>query len=218
MIETPITEAPWQVPGSLGDWFERVVVISLERRSERLAEFLARLPPDWPFRWPEVFPAVDGSVVPSPEGWQHGGGAWGCLQSHVRVLEWSIQYGVKSLLVLEDDAVLCDNFRVRAEEFVAAVPADWSQLMLGGQHTHAPLAMSDGIVRCQMTHRTHAYAVRGEFMRRLYQHLVNSARYPDHRMGELQPLAKVYAPQQFLIGQDKGHSDTLDGPVAKNFW
>jgi hypothetical protein len=41
----------------------------------------------WPFKQPVVFEAVDGSVVPPPEGWQSGPGAWGCMKSHQLVLD-----------------------------------------------------------------------------------------------------------------------------------
>ena len=209
-------------PQQLVDWFERVVVISLKRRPERLTIFWAGLAEQkWPFRTPEVFEAIDGGSgkVPTPTGWNAGGGAWGCMQSHRHILERAIMDDVRSVLVLEDDACVDSGFVANVERFLAEVPEDWDQLMLGGQHIGpAPRRISDHVVKCVNCQRTHAYAIRGKFMRELYQAWVSSVGHCDHIMGPMQSAFKVYAPDPFLIGQDANRSDISGSLNPRKFW
>jgi len=204
------------------DWFERIIVINLKRRPERLAAFRMEVANDlWPFLEPQVFEAIDGASerVPVPFSWRDGGGAWGCMQSHRQVLERALMDGVNSLLVLEDDACVRKTFPEDMISFLSRVPNDWDQLMLGGQHMGVePHRIAPGIVRCLNCHRTHAYAVRGRFLRALYQEWVSSVGHCDHVMGAIQSRFNVYAPDPFIFGQAMSKSDINGALNPCKFW
>ena len=121
------------------------------------------------------------------------------MQSHRQVLEFALLDGITPLSVLEDDATFSRTFAKEAARFLRRVPADWEGLMFGGQSKEVR-AVVPGDLRCVNCQRTHGYAVRGRYLRALYQHWISTAGHCDHRMGELQRRFKVYAPDPFLVG------------------
>lgn len=217
-------------PKPLGTHFDRVVVLTLKRRGDRLEKFwngLRKQP--WPFKEPQVVHGVDGNKVPVPAGikdatgvlrnnWLAGGGAWGCMSSHRRILEDAIMDGVGQLLVLEDDAEPADGFADKVKDFMAQVPRDWDGIMFGGQHFGFGPIFSGNIRRCYDCQRTHAYAVRGRYMRDLYAMWQSYSGHCDHAMGPFMRNYNVYAPEPFLIGQRRSHSDISGRLEPKRFW
>lgn len=213
---------------NLCNYFEKVVCINLDRRADRWRRFQENVARSgWPFGEIERFNAIDGQSVPPPKWWRAGTGAWGCHQSHVRILEQAIQDGVESLLILEDDAVLAQRFPEVIESFLEKVADDWDAIMIGGQHLRPPDIVDKGVLRVRNGNRTHAHALRGNYIKDAYRHLCDypeHARHPrqhvDHRLGQLHESGKynIYAPDPWLIGQANGHSDVADKGFSLRFW
>lgn len=216
---------------SMGGTEVRALCINLDRRPERWQAFQRNCP----IRDIQRFPAIDGRAVRPPAWWRQGGGAWGCMLSHIRILEQALTDGLDRrggvLLVLEDDALFPPDFAERAARFIRALPADWEQVYLGGQHrglrVRQPQRVNDEVVRPFMVNRTQAYAVRGPFIRVVYQHLCDwpaHARSPrhhvDHRMELLHASRrhKVYAPTTWIVGQAGGPSDISGRVTQDRFW
>lgn len=202
---------------ALKESFDRVVVINLARRFERRSQFTQRFE-NWPFKTPQRFEAIDGFQVEVPADWDKGPGAWGCMLSHRAVLGSAIADGVKSLLVLEDDAYPVPDFEGRSADFLARVPSDWDCLMFGGEHLMAPAPVAPGIVRCMATNRTHAFALRGRIMPALlrYWHHYKTD-HCDIVLASLMRHCNVYAPDPFLIGQGAGFSDITETDEGVRF-
>ena len=209
----------------------RAVCINLDRRPDRWEAFQRSCT----MPGVERFPAIDGRMARPPAWWKQGGGAWGCMLSHIRILEQALMDGMDQrgevLLVFEDDALFPDDFEERTTRFLEAVPHDWDQLYLGGQHrglrAKPPQRINAEVVRPHMVNRTQAYAVRGKFIRALYQHLCDwpaHARCPrhhvDHRMELLHKSGEynIYAPTQWIIGQAGGRSDICGRITQDRYW
>jgi hypothetical protein len=206
------------------DLFQQVWVISLKRRPDRLQRFWAEIEgSNWPFRSPTVYHAVDGNKVGVPRFWQTGGGSYGCLRSHLNILERAILDEVESLLVLEDDAMFTKHFPRELAGFLANVPDDWQCLMLGGQHANSePIPVAPGVVRAGGgggIQRTHCYALRGaEAMKALYVTWADAAVHCDWVMGPCMAKFNTYAPDPFLVGQADGQSDISGAVNPAKFW
>ncbi len=127
------TRAPLD-PVPLKTFFDRVVIINLNRRQDR-KELLARCLRlcKWPFREPEWFEAFDGAVINPPPHYCHPPrGAWGCLLSHAAVIERALADGVNSLFILEDDA------------FFEPTPAAKEKIKVGSaRNTSPPMSLLD---------------------------------------------------------------------------
>ena len=210
--------------------FAACYVINLERNAARLARFRAGLPADWPFGEVRRFAAIDGSKIVPPEWFRGGKGAWGCLCSHAQILENCLSAGIDSVLILEDDAVFCEDFSRRTIAALEKVPEDWELLYLGGQHLrqkeHPPQPVNaDGSVAIPFNvNRTHAYAVRGAGLQKVYRHLKsanwNRAHHIDHHLGALVETGaiKTYSLNPWLIGQAAGPSNIGKRMRGEHFW
>lgn len=208
--------------------FERVYCINLERRTDRWNAFVDGLPKDWVYAYPERFAAVDKTLCPRPAWWLGGGGAWGCYRSHCAIIERCLNEGVGSVLIFEDDALFPTDFTKRAEEFLEALPADWEMAYLGGQHLRAekqkPKRVNDLVYKPYNVNRTHAFALRGEGLKKVYKHLHkkqwSTSHHIDHHLGTLHESGtlRLYCPADWIVGQAESKSDISGRHHNNRFW
>jgi hypothetical protein len=197
--------------------FERIAIISLasrEDRRSRCAAHLAELGLSRSIQW---FPAVDGRQQPPPPGWNSGSGAWGCHLSHVAIIEAAVRDRLHSVLIMEDDVLFSPHTRSDFTPFLKAVPGDWGQIYLGGQHLLPPVPTASPLVlRGLNVNRTHAYAVRTAEAPAILDHLHRwQLRHPsryhhiDHHYGLAQEMRlwSAYCPRSWFAGQFDAVSD-----------
>jgi hypothetical protein len=199
--------------------FERAFVLNMASRPERLAQFTAGLPDDLPFPQPDRFLAINGHTCGVPASWDQTPGAWGCLQSHLAILEMCLAERIKSALIFEDDALFVPGFSNHCRTFFAAVPDDWEMLYLGGScrkflpSQSPPQIVNEHVVRCPSLTGTWAFGYRGaEFMRRLRDDLLERLDSPqrhhvDIMLCHLHDRYRVYAPSRWLVNHAAGVSD-----------
>lgn len=227
-----VEETPFD-PDNLEDYFDAVYVINLDRRPDRLEQFLAGLPDDWPFKVPERVRAIDGKKVGSPDFFSAGNGAWGCLRTHTRLVENALNNDYRRILIFEDDATFRDGFTEKVKTFLANMPGngEWDMLYLGGQHLREkagkPHRVNEHVYQPFNVNRTHAMAISlGDFGRKLYKWIngFNDWRgnhHIDHHLGRLHEQRKhrIFCPSEWLVGQAAGQSN-INGREFSNdrFW
>jgi GR25 family glycosyltransferase involved in LPS biosynthesis len=212
---------------------DEVFVINLSRRPDRWDGFRARLPTGWPFGEPQQFFAVDGEATGKPDWFAASPGAWGCYRSHLAIWEQVLsQDGPEEVLILEDDATCCEGFAEEAVSFASVVATgdpSWEMLYFGGQFTFGstrePAAFSRTISRVSGIGRTHAYAVRRQFLRRIYPRLSSplvgaTCRQDYHLDWRFRGITgSIYAPARWLMGQAADRrSDILGKPTIECWW
>jgi hypothetical protein len=202
-------------------YFGAVYCVTLAGDEERRKQFTEQAANcGWPFGTIEYFAAIHGDTVGVPDYFHQGGGAWGCLQSHRRILELSLMAGHERVLIMEDDVDLTPEFGAKAIRFLTDLGDEpWDCLMLGGQHMAAPSPFKPGVWRCGNTQRTHCLAFSRGFMRELYRHW--SAPWDQHCDRSLGPFAgyyRTYCPPRFIAGQRGGRSWITGGSKPPEWW
>lgn len=106
------------------------------------------------------FPALDGDTLKLPAHWTHTPGAYGCLQSHVQVVDEARQRGVSSVLIFEDDVVFDAQLQKKFSDSIEQVPPGWDMLFFGALHKDEPVKVADKMARLTRSNSTYAYALR----------------------------------------------------------
>ena len=186
-------------------------VINLDFCEDRFEAFQEKWPENSVIERPERFRAIHGDTCTPPPSWRAGNGAWGCMMSHVGVLQQAMMDKLPSFAVFEDDAWFCEDFSEKLEDFMAAVPEDYQQVYLGGDlmhaRTHPPIVVNDKVLRPFNVNRTHAMIFGVLGMKEIYNYVCSlpymSQDHIDHHLGRWHEDArnKVYCPNEWLVGQ-----------------
>jgi len=105
------------------------------------------------------FAAVDGQNAIIPANWSDSSGAYGCLRSHLDIIEEARGRGWSNVLIFEDDAALDTELSGKFSSYFQQVPADWEMLHFGANHMAAPVEVAANVVRITSANSTFAYAL-----------------------------------------------------------
>jgi|GEM_PF-482309 len=106
------------------------------------------------------FPAIDGDGIELPEYWTHTPGAYGCLRSHVEVVQKARDLGVSSVLIFEDDVTFDDDFETKFATGIVDLPRDWDMLFFGALHKEEPVRITQNLARITQANSTFACALK----------------------------------------------------------
>ena len=143
----------------LDELFPHKTCINLDRRHDRWQRMQAEFARHG-IAGVQRFAAVDGSKIVLPASWKHSAGAYGCLLSHVAVVQEALAAGCESVLIFEDDAVFDPEFDTKFASFMREAPRDWDLLYLGALHKDEPVKLTEHVYRITKANSTYAYALK----------------------------------------------------------
>jgi glycosyl transferase, family 25 len=195
------------------EFFPHRVCINLDRRPERWEKMQTRLEAAG-LGAVDRFPAVDGGSGGVPSNWPYSSGAYGCLRSHLAVVEEARAQGWESILIMEDDVVFAEGFHEEFQQRLCGLPADWDMLFFGCLHYEPPEPAAPGIGRLRVSFSTFMYAVR----RTVYDAFIflnRRERYPvDKNNLFLQRRFRCYCFMPHLAWVDDSYSDAQGVPCT----
>ncbi len=141
------------------EFFPYQVCINLNSRPDRWQRITARFA-EQGMNHVVRFQAADGKRLEIPPAWNHSAGAYGCLRSHLAVVEQARDEARPNVMIFEDDAVLAPGFTAKFADYVKQLPDDWDMLYFGGLHGKPLTEVADNVSRVTHSLSTYAYALR----------------------------------------------------------
>lgn len=196
--------------GFLNSLFDKIYVINLECRPDRLQEFTAMAKKnDFEF---ERFNAFDWKNIPGDQEKKRAQD--GCRLSHHAVIISAKTQGLKNVLIFEDDAFMRPYWRAMLGDALKDVPPDWEMFYLGYREVDHLIRVNPNLVRINQGWTTHAYAVNASAfdkaaqVAKTFEYALDVA-YADnvHKDG------KCYGCSPGIAGQMNGISDIEDKNV-----
>ena len=197
---------------NLDEFFPHQVCINLDTRPDRWQRMTARFA-EHELRNVIRFPAVDGNALEIPSTWKHSPGAYGCLRSHLAVVEQARNHSQHSVLIFEDDAVFDPQLNTKFSVFAKQLPDDWDMLYFGGLHGKPPSEVSTNVVRITYTLSTYTYALKHT----IYDAFIDLNRRAETVLDEntrsLQDRFNCYCFMPHLAWVEDDYSDVRDEKV-----
>ena len=213
----------------LNDFFDKIFVINLERRPDRLEKF-KKIAEILNFEF-EIFKAYDGKQIEDDfvynnkpinitqnqyyRGFDtYSKGALGCLLSHLDIIKKSKDMGYKKILILEDDVEFHIDFNKRFDDFTLSFNKEWDMIYFSGSilETSDDYGYYKKLISC---HTTHSYAV----CESIYEYLIENIEKNlyispiDLTYSIVQSNIKSFITIPFLTYQSGGFSDIQNSHV-----
>lgn len=149
--------------------FDSVYCINLKRRKDRLKQFELQMNREGvKFN---RFGAVDGNNIAVPKDTRINQFELACGLSHLSLLKHFLETSYDTMIVFEDDAQVCGNFRKGFQamyQLLSKNYTDWNILYLGGNYTlnaknSLGAAVSPGVNLCNDVKTTSSYLIKKSF-------------------------------------------------------
>jgi glycosyl transferase family 25 len=199
----------------LNDFFPHKVCINLDKRKDRWERMQARFT-EHNIEQVIRFPALDGNSLDIPAIWDDFPGAYGCLRSHLAVVEQARREEKQSVLIFEDDAVLDPQLNARFAEYINQLPDDWDMVFFGGIHGQPFTRISCNVMRITHSLSTYAYALKHTIYEAFIKLNRQALTVLDENTRALQKQFNCYCFMPHLAWVEEDYSDVRE--ERSNLW
>lgn len=188
----------------VNEYFDRVVVINLDRRPDRMDRLGPQLD-ELGIKY-ERFSAVDAKEL-DIKGYTAG------TRSHTAV--WN-KYKDQKVLILEDDALFCEGFNEKFAEAIETLPDNWDIFYLGAlvdKHTGKVTKINEHWSRQIVSTGTQAYCINPKNLENFYEEIKDKEWFIDVELRVLAEQYNAYIAQPNLVTQFPSYSDLREKEV-----
>lgn len=189
----------------LDQYFDRIFVINLKRRPDRLEKFFRGIAPYVTTTWNiQVVEAVDGHKERPDLGLDAG--KWGCAMSHKKVLNLIERDEISRSLIFEDDCEFFEGFEDKFTSALEDLPKNWDMFYLGGNLWVPPIKFKNSIHKIVKCYAAHAYSVTLSFVKN-FNDIIDPNQIIDNQYAELHSMMNAYVIHPSICGQFPSYSD-----------
>lgn len=195
----------------LFDRFDKVFLVNLDRRVDRLENFQNQVDRYDLGEYKRVS-AVDGTTINLGKYTNKlRAGELGLLLTNLSIIKEAKQNKYETILIVEDDCNFSEEIK-KVDEYFAVLPSDWDMLYMGGNHnTHMrvppPVKINDKVVKLHSTYSTHFVGIKNT----LYEHIESMlSKYQeplDLSYVRLQKIFNIYSFYPAIANQIVDYSD-----------
>lgn len=200
---------------NLNEFFPDKVCINLDKRPDRWQKMLARFA-QHDIQNVERFAALNRDNIDIPAAWSHLPGAYGCLRSHLEIIERARKEGLQRVLIFEDDTVFDPRFNDMFAAAINQLPADWDMLLFGGLHGEPPQRITPNVMKVTYSLSTYAYAMKHTIYDGFIEVNRQATRVLDENTRLLQKRFNCYCFMPHLAWVEDDFSDVTD--ERTNLW
>jgi GR25 family glycosyltransferase involved in LPS biosynthesis len=116
-------------------------------------------------------------------------GQWGCLESHINILKDAIEKKYKTILILEDDVLLCKDFNTQIKRIIKIQETnrDWSIIYTGAsQHNWENIEFQKDFYYAKNSTGSFSYIVHMSFFQILLEKFEKRLKPVDNYLEDIQ--------------------------------
>jgi hypothetical protein len=194
----------------LFDKFDKVYLINLDRRPDRLENFKTYVN-KYDLGEFERFSAVDGKNLNNDNKSHLKNGEIGVIKSNLEIIKNAKKNKYKTILVIEDDCIFNDVI-LDFQSYFDLLPSDWDMLYMGGNHnTHMginpPIKINDKIIKLHSTYSAHFIGINSKIFDHIEVLLEKGEEPLDVLYSKLQKIFNCYSFTPAMTSQMVNFSD-----------